>query len=339
MFRTATSPLRSGSVSVLGTLADGTTFNVTADTSGHINTSRVKGVVNYSTGVIDLFFVKPAATGAQTPMDLSFLGIPGVSNVYLDRVRTETIRYNAVAYAYLPLDATILGIDPVRLPSDGRVPIFRPGSIVVVGDTQSTAPQTVTTSTVINTGRVRLSRVRLVGNDGNTINTGYTANLDAGTVSFTSVAGYMQPVHVEHRIEDMVQVRDAQINGDLTFTPALSHAYPVGARISSALIGADLTARTSLLFDQGSWDGTTFSDVLVGGAATATYNDTAAPVVVTNAGAETERWALRFTSTSAFQIIGEHVGVVGTGSINADCAPINPVTGQAYFTIAALGWA
>lgn len=339
MFRTAAAPLRSGSVSVLGTLADGTTFNVAADTAGRINTARVKGVVNYNTGVIDLFFVKAAPTGAQTTVDLSFLGIPGVSNVYLDQVRTETLRYNAVAYSYLPLDTEILGIDPVRLPSDGRVPIFRPGGIVVLGHTASTAPAAAVNGGTVSTGRTRLSRVDVIDAAGAKINTGYTANLDAGTVTFTNVTGYAQPVYVEHRIEDMVQLRDAQINGDLTFLPALSHAYPVGSFISSALVGGDLQARVSLTFDQGSWDGITFSDALIGNTAVATYNDTAAPIEVTNAGTETERWVIQFTSNTAFRFIGEHLGVVATGSTTAEFAPLNPVTGQPYVTIpASVGW-
>ena len=33
------------------------------------------------------------------------------------------LRYNAVVFTSLPLDATLLGLDPVRLPADGRVPV------------------------------------------------------------------------------------------------------------------------------------------------------------------------------------------------------------------------
>lgn len=51
------------------------------------------------------------------------------------------------------------------------------------------------------------------------INTGYSADLEAGTVTFDLVSGYVQPVVVEHRIEDMVQVSDVQINGDLAKLP------------------------------------------------------------------------------------------------------------------------
>ena len=36
---------------------------------------------------------------------------------------------------------------------------------------------------------------------------------------------------------------------------------------------------------------------------------------MTNAGAITERWAVQFTNTTAFQVIGEHVGVIDRGAV------------------------
>jgi hypothetical protein len=136
-----------------------------------------------------------------------------------------------------------------------------------------------------------------------------------------------------------VQVSDVQINGQLGFTRQVTHDYPVqGSFISSALISADLKARVSHLFDQSTWNGTSWTDAVSGTTATGTYNDVIAPVVVTNKGAVSERWALLFTNTTTFNIVGEHVGVIGTGSINTDTSPQNPATGVPYFTIPALGW-
>ena len=335
-FRTASSPLRPASVSVLGTMQDGTAFNVTADTSGKINGTRVKGRVDYQYGLVELYFVNPDGDAALNA-DLSFLQIGGLSTIPADLVMLSSVRYNAVAYSYLPLDADLLGIDPVRLPSDGRVPIFRAGGFAVVGHTGKITA-TVTNAQAINCARVRLSRVRVVGYDGNVINTGYSADLEAGTVTFDNVSGYSQPVTLEHRIEDMAVVREAQISGEITFTRALTHDYPLGSFVSSALVAGDLKSRVSVLFDQGTWNGTTWMDVVSGSAATGTFNDVLAPIVVTNKGAVTERWALVFTNTTAFNIVGEHVGVIGTGTINADLAPINPATGGPYFTVPALGW-
>ena len=336
VMRVAAAPLRVGSFSVLGTLQDGSTFNVTADSAGRINSPRVKGVVDYEFGLAQLYFVNVDGDVNQFH-DLTHLGIPGLTTIPLDYARLDTLRYNAVSYSYLPLDASILGIDPVRLPSDGRVPIFRTGGFAVVGHTASITA-TVVNAQVINCARVRLSRVRVIGADGIVINTGYTADLEAGRVTFTNVSGYSQPIKVEHRIEDMSVVREVQINGEVSFTRPLTHNYPLGSYLSSALVAQDLKSRVSVFFDQGTWNGITWLDNIVGDPATGTYNDILSPVVVTNAGAVTERWALRFISSTAFQIIGEHVGVIGTGSINTLTAPINPATGQPYFVIPILGW-
>jgi hypothetical protein len=247
------------------------------------------------------------------------------------------VRFNAVAYSYLPLDAELIGLDPVRLPQDGRVPIFRKGGFAVLGHT-ATHTQTVSNGQTINLGRVRISRVRVVGANGVTINTGYTQDLEAGTVTFTDVTGYSQPVSIEDRIEDLVQVSDVQISGQLAFTRPVTHNYPMGSFVSSALIAGDLKARVSHLFDQQTWDGTTWSDSVVGSGAIASYNDTLSPLEVANFGAVSERWMLRFTSNTAFQVIGENVGVIEQSTINVDTAPINPATGTPYFTIRALGF-
>ena len=336
MFRTAASPLRPSSISVQGTLMDGTEFNVTADANGKFNATRVKGTVDYEYGIVQLFFVNPAGDPSLN-IDLTHLGIAGLTVLPADLCRISTIRYNAVSYSYLPLDAEILGLDPVRLPTDGRVPIFNPGDFAVIGHAETIGPQTVSSAQTINCGRVRLSRVRVIGSDGNVIDTGYSANLEAGTVTFSDVSGYAQPVTIEHRIEDMAQIADVQINGAMAFTRQISHDYPVGSIVSSALVAGDLRAYVPVLFDQATWAGTWLDDVS-GSPATGTYNDVLAPVEVTNVGASTERWAIQFTNTTAFNVIGEHVGLIATGNTATDVAPINPATGQPYFTLRATGW-
>lgn len=337
-FRVASVPVRPSSFTVAGTMRDGTTFSVTSDADGKIIGDRVKGIIDYEFGLVEIVFVNASSQGVGTA-NISYMGIPGVTTVNLDLVQLNTLRYNAVSYSYLPLDADILGIDPVRLPSDGRVPIFRPGGFVVVGHTGEITA-TVSNAQVIDCARVRLSRVRVIGDDGVVINTGYTADLEAGTVTFTDVSGYSQPVTVQHRIEDMAVVRETQINGEISFTRALTHDYPLGSYVSSALIAGgngDMFARVSLLFDQATWSGT-FVDAISGSPATGTFNSAQYPIVVTNRGARTERWVVQFTSSTAFSVIGENVGVIAVGTINSNCAPQNPATSVPYFTIPALGW-
>ena len=351
-FRTSIAPIRNGSISIIGTWADGVGFNVSPNSAGEIVSGSVAGattpgsrgvfgIVDYESGVVELRFGRRVPDSFATNdnvTDLSYLGIVGVKYVQIEPVRADTLRYNASAYTYYPLNATLLGLDPVRLPNDGRVPIFRTGDFAVIGNTQSMSPATVSNGQTLNCGRVRLSRVRVIGNDGLVINTGYTTNLDAGTVTFTNVSGYSQPVTVEHRIEDMAIVNDAQISGAITLARPSTHSYPVpGSYISSALVVGDLNARVSTLFDQNTWSNA-WADAPVGSSATGSYNDVLAPIELSNKGAQTERWAIVFTNSTSFNVIGEHVGVIATGNISTDLAPNNPATGVPYFTLRAIGW-
>lgn len=324
----------------------GNAITATADINGDITGTHLRGKITYETGEVDLQFGDYVLDSSLTAEEKDEWwydpdDVGAVEPLKIWRpwpVDPTTLRYNSVAYFYLPLDADLLGIDPVRLPPDGRVAIFQPGGRVVVGHTKVSTPMAVSNGQTINLARTRLSRVRVIGADGLTINTGYSVDLEAGLVTFSDTALYDQPVTIEDRIEDMAVVSDVGIDGSLKFTRQLTHAYPVpGSYVSSALMAGDLRSRVSVLFDQATWDGVTWSDV-PGVPATGTYNDVLAPIEVSNVGASTERFALRFTNTAAFQVIGEHVGVIATGTINEDCSPINPATGEPYFTIRTLGW-
>ncbi len=338
VFRTAASPLRPGSLTLQFATSNGVS-TVTANLDGTISGEGIFGSVDYENGLVRVYFgeIVPIAGNENEPWF-----IPGINwNGYTFKplaVAVDTLRYTAVAYSYLPLDANILGLDPVRLPSDGRVPMFRNGGFVVVGNTKTYNAGNVTPNQTVNVGRTRLSRVRVIGGDGKTITSGYTTDLDAGTVTFTNTAGYVMPITIEHRVEDMAQVSDVQINGSLTFTRPVTHDYPIqGSYVSSALIAGDLRARVSLIFDQSTWTGV-WADNVTGSEATATFNYGVFPITVTNAGAITERWMIQFTNSTAFTVSGEHVGTIATGNTSTDCSPINPVTGVPYFTIPALGW-
>ncbi|MBV6795018.1 hypothetical protein [Xanthomonas euvesicatoria] len=346
VFRTGAAPLRPGSLSIQFARAVGGTQNVTAGIDGSIAATGISGSVDYDSGLVRVRFgTKVSAAGNEGEPWYAADAVGTDGKIFRpEPVAASSVRYSAVAYSYLPLDADLLGIDPVRLPSDGRVPIFRPGGFAVVGHTGKITTSVVNGQT-IDCARVRLSRVRVVGNDGAVIHTGYTTDLEAGTVTFTNVTGYSQPVTIEHRVEDMAVVRDVQISGEVSFTRPLTHAYPLaspgdpssGSFVASALIAGDLFARVSLVFDQATWNGA-WSDALSGSSATATFNHTQYPIRVTNRGALTERWIVRFTNNTSFEVIGENVGVIATGNTSNDCAPSNPATGAPYFSLPALGW-
>lgn len=232
----------------------------------------------------------------------------------------------------------IVGFDPALLTksSTGEEPIFQTGRFVVVGKTLSAAAATVSNGQVINLGEAGLSRVRVLGFDGHVITAGFTADLDAGTVTFDNVAGYSQPVTVTGRVEDMAMV--LSISGlNVTLSRPVTHDYPIGSTVSASLIFGDIRARVGTVFDQQTWTGE-WSDVPIGSTAAAQYNQYAYPILVTNDGAISERWRLQFTNTDTFNVVGEQVGQIAVGNTTTTTAPTNPATGQPYFTIDPLGF-
>lgn len=354
VFRIPIVPVRSGSVQVRcnpisGT--DGAQIAVTADGTGRFNSPYMVGTVDYQTGVVRIRFgekvtVTPEVQAEDFYREGAVFVEGGVNKIIRPKpVYADSIRYNAVGYTYLPLAADILGLDPVRLPSDGRVPIFRQGDVCVVHNTEdvffpnSPIPGVGTT---LDVGRDRLSYIKLFDAANTPIDpTMYNVDLEDGIVVLNSTynqGSYVLPLRAEHRIEDMSLITDVQINGQLSLNRPVTHAYPANTTyVSSALIFGDLQARAFDKFSQESWTNV-WSDALIGNPIIAQYNDVQYPILVTNKGSQEERWALIFTSNTTFRVVGQNLGQIAEGDINTDCAPINPATLTPYFTIRALGW-
>jgi hypothetical protein len=257
-------------------------------------------------------------------------------------VLPETIKYSAVGYSYIPIDAELLGLSAVRLPIDGRVPIFRSGEIGIVSASKSQELPDYIAGQTYSLNDARISWCELEDVDGIKIPFDlYTVDYDYGKVTLNgdfALGNLTGPLTAKYRYQDMGLVRDVKINGQVTFTKPLTHNYdPAHTIIGSALVIGDMQARYTRKFVQSTWDNL-WKDEAVGAAISANYNDTLYPIAVTNKGNIQERWAIVFTSTTAFRIIGETSGQIGTGVITEDCSPINPVTNEPYFTIQKEGW-
>lgn len=350
-FRTPITPLRSQSVTVTCATDQGATLTLTADADGDIDTPSARGKVDYQNGIVSISFgTKTKITGSNRP-DIEAEPWYDVALEYTEGADTyirvpvwilpDTLRYNAVGFSYLPLSADILGLDPVRLPSDGRVPIYRVGDVIVLHDTQSEQFVGAADGETLDVGRVRLASLRIVDSAGLPLPVSmYSADLDAGTVTLNNtfdIESLTAPLYAEHRIEDMAVVTDLQINGLLNLNRPITHNYTTASSVSSALILGDLQSRVFGRFSQAAWTNV-WSDQRIGDPTTANYNDAIYPLVTTNKGAIQERWALIFISASAFRVVGENVGQIGTGSIAELCAPINPASGAPYFSVPAEGW-
>ena len=324
------SPAVPGSVTVRATRPDGTLITATADGTGAFpgGTSGVRGTVDYDSGILSLEWGADSGSGWQA------LG-----------VIASTVRLNCVVTASLPMDAELIGVDPTRLPADGRVAIFEAGgtNLVLVHETSTeTLPSGLTAGQVVTLAVDDLQALELRDQNGVQVDYAlWSGDLVAGTVTMATplnLSAYTQPLVAHRTVGDLLAISDVQVDGTITLAGQLSRAYTTAAYASSMLRFGDLQARLSVLFDQASWDSVTFIDSVSGSVATGTYNTTG-NVTLTNRDAITERWALKFTSATQFVVIGETLGQLsGTYSTSADCAPVNPYTGQPYFTLKASGF-
>lgn len=351
------SPLRPGSFGLSAVRAsDSATVSATADASGYLNTSAIHGYVDVQTGVFGVAFGQYVLDSALSPeekaepwYDPALVDVDG----YVwraDPVIPGTIRFNAVVQSATPLDPQIVGINPVRLPLDGRVQMIRAGDTLVIHETLSeTLPSPLTAGQVVFLPRSGLASVALYDQLGLGVPADkFSVNLASGEITMAtplSLAGYEEPLVALHSVEDMALCTDAEITGQLKLAQALSRGYNAATTyVSSALVLGDVQARYEGLFEQNTWT-TVWSDGLIGDppSSGAQYNELTYPLQVLNRDAITQRWALVFTSSTGGNIVAEELGILGTFTTSVDLAPTNPATGQPYFQMAAagfgLGWA
>ena len=296
---------------VTGQTALGAAFTASASASGVFATAHVTGTYDRATGALDLTFASST--------------------------KLRSLAYSATRQSPQAVFAPLWGIDPSQFADDGTVPVLRAGQIVVLRHTASVAPANYANGNSINCGRTGLADVRLVGANGVSITSGWSANLTTGVVTVADISGWAQPVTVRHAIEHMAIALSVPNNGTVVLSRAVEREFPAGSLLSSALLLGDLQARAGQAFAQETWTGV-WQDTRIGAAVAAQYQQTANPIAVRNDGAVTERWAIVFNTSTTFRLIGETLGQIAVGDINTVFAPLNPATGQPYVTIAPQGW-
>ena len=88
----------------------------------------------------------------------------------------------------LPLDSSIIGIDAVRLPADGRVPVFRKGDMIVISNRLKQDLGSAFTAAQKSRSTVKISTAySLVDSKGkHVLAEKYTADLKAGSITLPS---------------------------------------------------------------------------------------------------------------------------------------------------------
>lgn len=351
-FRTPVIPIRPQSLTVVVASLDFGQLTLTADENGVIETSQAHGTINYDTGFVSIFFYTKTEITAENQAEIEaqawydpLLKYEELGKQYVNVpvwVDASSVRYNAVAYTYIPLDADILGLSATRLPIDGRVPIFRVGDIGIVSSSKSQELPSHVAGQVYDLNDQRISWCELEDSQGTKVPFDmYVVDYNYGKVTLNgdfALNALVAPLTAKYRYQDMGLIRDVQISGQLTFTKPLTHNYDAADTIvGSALVIGDMQSRYTRKFVQQTWNNA-WADEATGAGISANYNDALYPIAVTNKGAIQERWALIFTDNTNFRCVGEYSGQIGTGSVNVDFAPINPVTGLPYFTVKKEGW-
>lgn len=351
-FRTPTIPIRPGSLTVVVASMAGGQLTLTANEAGLIETAQAHGFINYDTGFVDIYFyTKTEITVANRPSIeaeewyLTELEFQDAGKTYINVpywIDATSVRYNAVAYTYIPLDSDILGLSATRLPPDGRVPIFRVGDIGVIASSKKQELPSHVAGQTYDLNDQRISWCELEDSNGVKVPFDmYVVDYDFGKVTLSgdfALNSLVPPISAAYRYQDIGLINDVQISGQVTFTKPLTHNYSKNDSIvGSVVVIGDMFSRYTSKFVQGTWN-SVWSDEATGQPISANYNDALYPFELTNKGSIQERWALVFTDNANFRIIGEVSGQIGTGNINDDCMPINQITNVPYFKIKKQGW-
>ena len=335
-------PIRPGSLMIRATRVDGVRLEAVVSENGELNALSMQGKVDNRTGIVRVDFgAWVPVTGNEDEIWFDPNNVKGdqVWEPYL--VMIETVKYNVVATTFSPIDPAVLNISIVRLPTDGRVPIYKNGDLVVLHETlEQRIPLNAPNGLVITFPVELVSDLYVEDADEKKVDCKkFEFDKINGTIKIidNDFAGYKHPITAYALIEEENSVTDVQINGIVGLRKPVRHKFTENALLSGLMYIGNMQARFNNLFELSSWRTDEWSDN-PGARPNWRYNSTEYPLKLTNADTVQERWVLLFTTPTDFNIFGENLGLIGKGSTGSDCAPINPNTKAPYFVLKEAGW-
>lgn len=141
------------------------------------------------------------------------------------------------------------------------------------------------------------------------------------------------PLIATHTIEETNRVMEVDIDGTLSLLFPTKNSYPIeDTYVSSVLVAGDLKVGVSVPFTQTNWDNV-WRDEAHGASLLNKINIKDYPFLLTDNGAINEKWMIKFSSPTQFDLYGETLGFVLRADTLTDLAPINPATKKPYFTL------
>ncbi len=340
-FRTPKAPLTAGGLSVRATALDGTLITAKAGIDGKIKNTNIEGTADFEYGVASVRFGKWVTVTDEIKKEPWYVEEAVVNGkIWQPKpVFAESITYNADATSYLPIDSSVVKINTVRLPQDGRVPIFRRGDDILITNRKvDNLGSAFTGSSTVMLSRKDVDRICINDDNGKTVlATLWDYDLDQGTLTFApalDLSAYKMPLFATHTQEMRNRILDLDIDGTLSLMFPMNRDYAVeDTYVSSMLLnGDDLQVRVSIPFTQRNWDGV-WRDTPNGAQLLNKLNLKDYPMLLTDDGAITDNWLIDFDTSTQFKLYSEALGFVGRYDTLTDLAPINPATNKPYFTI------
>lgn len=290
--------------------------------------------VRVTSGTGTLLSASADIAGVITGASISGTIVDGlVTLTFSVGVDLTTLVYDIVDVVDTLPPASVFGLDPLRMPAGGLVPVFRKWGVVAIQHSQF---QVVSAPAPAQVKTIRANARFADITDANNVslwtvaNTHFTVNLEAGTVTINNnFPGFTAPFSLVDTIGELGLIANLD-ESTITLAAPLTRDYPLGSTVASVQDLGDLQAVVGLVRDMTSWSNNWDTD---GTPATANLNTAAYPIIVTNQGCINEDWVIIFTSSTAFRLVGRNIGQVATGDIMNDFIPMNNAVGEPYFTI------
>lgn len=304
-FSLQTSSFAKDSIYIRCESTSGTQLSASSDGAGNITGTNISGTYNAS-GYVELTFsidIKPD---------------------------TLTYDYDELIITHVPSPPG--GIDRTKLPENGFVPIFHQFNLVCIQNRVRTVHQSLSAGNSVSV-TADADFLDIIDNNNKSLYSSTDENYSydkSGNVTINpGVTNFAGPFIITAVLSELVLIDNIDGN-KLQMLTALKRTYPAGSSVSSAYMLGNLQARTKDERTLSAWNNN-FGDT--GAAASNTINTTQYPIELSNLGTIAQRWAIVFTSTTAFEVYGEHIGKIYNGDIQNDCVPINPLAAAPYLII------
>ncbi len=258
-------------------------------------------------------------------------------------VKVARIDYDFTANTSIATQSNWYGFDVQALPDNADVPIFYRANVVAIANTQRTDQATLTSGQTL-TVLVDADFVDIMDSNGaslySVLDDNYSYDKATGVITINAgVSNFTGPYVITAVQSERALVADI-IGNDLTLLTPVTRTYPIGSSVSSVQVLGDMQSlvkdeRTATTYFDSSTQKYDFDYNLDGSKSSATgnINTVQYPIEVNNIGAINEKWAIVFTSNTAFKVIGEGVGTIYNGDTTVDLAPSNGLVNAPFFTI------